>query len=181
MLRKPAYSCLLNVSCNKGGQTVDKQMTRIILLLFLTSTLFGQDPDFQQVDYKVNGRQTNIYTDAIQHYIDSIYFVDKPTFDTLFILKNAELTANIFPKTIKNIPVCFQDTLTSFRLRKNKSMRAFNVSSDQSQGKERINILIISFVLSPDYKAKPTRSCRIRYYYNSTKKEFEFKNIACDY
>lgn len=156
-------------------------MTRIILLLFLTSSVFGQDVEFPKADYNVNGGRTNIYTDAVAHYIDSLYYFDKPTFDTLFIFKNAEIETNIFPKTIKNIPVCFQDTASSYSLRKSKSMRAFNVFSDQSLGKDRINILIFSFLLSPDYKAKPTRSCRIRYYYNPARKEFEFRDIACDY
>lgn len=156
-------------------------MNRIIFLLTLTSFLFGQDIDFPKAHHKVNDGQTNIYTDAIIHYIDSIYYSDKPTFDTLFVFKNAEIEVNIFPKAIKNIPVFFQDTSTSNRLRKNKSIRAFNIFSDQSLGKDRINIIINSFVLSSDYKAKPTRSCRVRYYYNSSKKEFEFKNIVCDY
>lgn len=157
-------------------------MKRIAFIFFLTSKLFGQDVDFQKADYKVNGGQTNIYTDAIARYIDSIYFTDKPTLDTLFILKNPELTANIFPNKISQVNICFQDTVILYRqLKNNRSLRALNIFSDQTLGKDRVNISIFSFLISLENKGKPTRGCRISYYYNHSKKEFEFKNIACDY
>lgn len=152
-------------------------MKQIILILLLTSSVFGQ-----QVDFKVNGGQKNIYHDAIAHYIDSIYYNDKPTLDTLFILKNEEFTENILPITIKKINICFQDTSNiNRRLKGNRHIRALNISADTNLGKDRINILINSFIISSDNKGKPTRSCRIRYYYNQDKKEFEFKNIVCEY
>lgn len=157
-------------------------MKRIIFILSFTSKLFGQNPDFQQADLKVDGRQTNIYTDAVMQYIDSLYDQDKPIFDTLFILKNDELTENIFPNSIKKINICFQDTSYLYRrLKNNGQIRALNIFSDQNHGKDRINISIISFLISSDNKGKPTKGCRIWYYYNQTKKEYEFKNIVCDY
>lgn len=155
---------------------------RIIIILFLASGMFGQDPDFPKADYKVGDGQRNIYTDAVMHYIDSLYDGDKPIFDPLFILKNAEVTENIFPGTIKKINICFQDTSAIYRrLKNNRQIRAFNVFSDQDPGKDLINIIVVSFLISSDHKGKPTKSCRMRYYYNPTKKEFEFRNIACDY
>jgi len=118
--------------------------------------MFGQDIDFPKAEYTVNGGQANIYTDAVIHYIDSLYDSDKPTFDTLFILKNAEVTENIFPSTIKKTIVCFQDTSAMYRrLKSNRRMRAFNIFSDQGLGKERINIIVVSFLISPDNKGKP--------------------------
>ena len=152
-------------------------MKQILFFLLLTSSVFGQ-----QVDYKVNSGQTNIYHDAITHYIDSIYYKDKPNFDTLFILKNDEFTVSILPNTIKNIPICFQDTSIVYgRLENNRHIRALNIFADTNLGKDRINISIISFIISSDSKGTPTRSCRIKYYYSQDKKEFEFKNIVCDY
>ena len=157
-------------------------MIRILLILFFASRMFGQDPDFPKADHKVNGGQTNIYTDAITHYIDSLYESDKPAFDTLFILKNAEITENVFPNTIKKIPVCFRDSSAIHRrLKNNRKIRAFNVFSDQSLGKDRINMIVVSFLMSSENKGQPTKFCRMRYYYNHIKKEFEFKNSVCDY
>jgi hypothetical protein len=144
--------------------------------------MLGQDPDFLKADYTVNGGKTNIYTDALTHYIDSVYHGDKPNFDTLFIFKNAEITENVFPNTIGKIIVCFQDTSTIYsRLKNNRQMRALNIFSDQGLGKDRINLIVVSFLISSEYKGKPTKSCRMRYHYNQIKKEFELRNIVCDY
>jgi hypothetical protein len=78
-------------------------MKRIIFILLFTSSLFGQ-----QVDYKVNGGQTDIYNDAIAHYIDSLHNIDNLNIDTLFILKNDEFKKNVLPRVIKNINISFQ-------------------------------------------------------------------------
>lgn len=143
----------------------------------MTSSLYGQ-----QVDCKVNGGQTNIYNDAIIHYIDSLCVIDNLAVDTLFILKNDEFTKNILPSVIRNINISFHETSNLYkRLKNNRHVRAFNLFADTSLGKDRINITIISFIISADNKGKPTKSCRIRYFYNQAKKEFEFKNIVCDY
>ena len=144
----------------------------------MTSSLFGQ-----QVDYKVNGGQTNIYNDAIMHYIDSVYN-DKSTFDTLFILKNDELTENIIQSVYKKINISFQDSLNiSKRLKYHKTLTALNIFSDQNSGKDHIKMLIISFIISKDKgksNYKPFENCTVRYIFNHSKKEFEFHKIVCD-
>jgi hypothetical protein len=157
----------------------------IISILFLTTSLFGQT-----VDFKVNGGKTDIYKDAISHYIDSIQKASKVTFDTLFILNNNEdfpenISLNTAGEVINKINIVFQDTtFISNRLKYHRSFIALSILADQNAGKERINISIISFLVTKD-KVKaisiPLKSCRVRYFYNQSKKEFEYKNIVCDY
>jgi hypothetical protein len=155
----------------------------IISILFLTTSLFGQT-----VDFKVNGGKTDIYKDAISHYIDSIQNASKITFDTLFVLNNDEFPESIGRNTegvINKINIVFQDTAyVSNRLKYHRSFMALNIQADQNSGKERINISIISFLVTKD-KVKtifvPLKSCRVRYFYNQIKKEFEYKNIVCEH
>lgn len=179
------------VSCNKVGQTfgpsdfisADKKMKLIIFILLLTSSVFGQT-----VDFKVNGGKTNIYQDAIRHYIDSIHKSSKLTFDTLFVLNNEffpESSARNTEGVINKINIVFQDTAyISNRLKYHRSFMALNISDNQNSGKEQISISIISFLVTKDQVKNifvPLKSCRVRYFYNQTKKEFEYKNIVCDY
>ncbi len=155
----------------------------IISIFFLTTSLFGQT-----VDFKVNGGKTNIYKDAISHYIDSIQKTSKITFDTLFVLNNEffpESSARNTEGVINKINIIFQDTTyISNRLKYHRSFMALNISDDQNSGKDRIDIIIISFLVTKD-KVKsvflPLKSCRFRYIYNKSKKEFEFSRIVCDY
>ena len=156
----------------------------IISILFLTTSLFGQT-----VDFKVNGGKTDIYKDAISHYIDSIQSASKITLDTLFVLNNTEdfpesITRKAEGEVINKINIVFQDTTyISNRLKYHRSFIALSIQADQNAGKERINISIISFLVTKD-KVKaifiPLKFCRVRYFYNQIKREFEYKNIVCD-
>jgi hypothetical protein len=140
------------------------------------------------VDFKVNDGKTNIYQDAIRHYIDSIHKASKLTFDTLFVLNNEffpESNARNTEGVINKINIIFQDTAyISNRLKYHRSFMALNISDNQNSGKERIDISIISFLVTKD-KVKtvfiPLKSCRFKYIYNQSKKEFEFYRIVCDY
>ena len=157
----------------------------IISILFLTTSLLAQT-----VDLKVNGGKTDIYKDAISHYIDSIQNKSKITFDTLFVFNNTEdfpesITRNAAGEVINKINIVFLDTIyISNRLKYHKSFIALSILADQNSGKDRINISIISFLVTKD-KVKaisiPLKSCRFRYIYNQSKKEFEFSRIVCDY
>ncbi len=154
----------------------------IIFILLLTTKLFGQP-----VDLKVNGGKTDIYKDAITHYIDSVHNVSKLNFDTLFILNNDEFPDGCARKTegvIKKVHILFQDTTTmSLRLKHQNSLIALNMAANQNLGKEKINILIYTFRVTQG-KTKilytPVRPCTVRYIYNNSKKEFEFHKITWD-
>ena len=108
----------------------------------------------------------------------------------MFILNNNEdfpenISLNTAGEVINKINIVFQDTtFISNRLKYHRSFIALSILADQNAGKERINISIISFLVTKD-KVKiiflPLRSCRVRYFYNQNKKEFEYKNIVCDY
>ncbi|MBL7911091.1 MAG: hypothetical protein JNJ41_08575 [Bacteroidia bacterium] len=155
-------------------------MRTLLLLLILTTKLFGQP-----VDLKVNGGKIDIYKDALIHYIDSIHNRGKLTFDTLFILNNDEFPDSCARKTegvIKKINVVFLDRATmSDRLKYQSSLIALNMAANQNLGKEKINILIYTFRVTQG-KTKilytPVRPCTVRYIYNNSKKEFEFHKIT---
>lgn len=155
----------------------------IIYILFVTTSLFGQT-----VNFKVNGGKTTIYQDAIRYYIDSVHIGSKINFDTLFVLNNEEfpeMTAHATEGVISKIHIVFQDTATiSNRLKYHRSFMALNIIADQNSGKEQVTILIISFLVTKDKEKAifvPLKSCRVRYFYNPIKREFEYKNILCDY
>jgi hypothetical protein len=155
----------------------------IVFVLFLTKSLFGQT-----VDFKVNGGKTNIYQDAVRHYIDSIQKVSELPIDTLFVLNNDEFPESVAHNTegvIYKINIVFQDTAyISTRLKYHRSFTALNIQADQNSGKEQISISIISFLVTKGKMKSifiPLKSCRVRYFYNQTQKEYEFKNILCDY
>lgn len=154
-------------------------MRSITFLLLLTTSLFGQPTDI-----KVNNGQTNIYTDAILHYIDSAHNDNNLPFDTLFILKNEELTQNIMQNVINKTNISFQDSVNiSERLKYHKSLKALNIFSNRNLGKDRINIIIVSFIISRNKEKneyKPFENCTVRYTYDHNKKEFGFYQIVCD-
>lgn len=103
---------------------------------FLKSSLFGQT-----VDIKVNGGKTDIFKDAISHYIDSIQKASKITFDTLFVLNNSEdfpesISRNTTEEVINKINVVFQDTTyISNRLKYHRSFIALSIQANQNSGK----------------------------------------------
>lgn len=155
-------------------------MRTLLLLILLTAKLFGQP-----VDLKVNGGKTDIYKDALIHYIDSVNNRGKLTFDTLFILNNDEFPDSCARKTegiIKKINVVFLDTATmSNRLKYQNSLIALNIQANQNLGKEKINIQMHSFLVTLE-KAKIKHTylgpCIVRYIYSESKKEFEFHKIV---
>ncbi len=157
-------------------------MKTLLFILLLTTKLFGQP-----VDLKVNGGKTDIYRDAISHYIDSVHSRGKLTFDTLFILNNEEFPDSCARKTegvLKKVNVVFLDTATmSNRLKYNSSLIALNIQANQNLGKEKINILIYTFLVSQGKTKcnfKPLWPCKVKYIYNNSKKEFEFYKITWD-
>lgn len=103
---------------------------------FLKSSLFGQT-----VDIKINGGKTDIFKDAISHYIDSIQKASKITFDTLFALNNSEdfpesISRNTTEEVINKINVVFQDTTyISNRLKYHRSFIALSIQANQNSGK----------------------------------------------
>lgn len=154
-------------------------MKSITFILFLTTSLFGQPTDI-----KVNNGQTNIYTDAILHYIDSAHNDNNLPSDTLFILKNEELSENMTPGIIKRTIISFQDSVNiSERLKYHRSLKALNIFSNRNLGKDRINIIIVSFIISRNKEKneyKPFENCTVKYTYDHNKKEFGFYQIVCN-
>jgi hypothetical protein len=158
-------------------------MKLIGVALFILSTLAHG----QEIDIKVSGCKTSIYRDAITCFIDSVHSYSKLSYDTLYVLSSEDFTesgARNIEGIVKKLDVVFLDTANVSNLLKyQKSLIAINVSANTNLGKERINILIYSFLVTTD-KVKtiyiPLKSCSVNYYYNKRTKEFEFKKIVIE-
>jgi len=135
----------------------------------------------EQINIKVNSGKTNIYCDAIKHYIDSVYRRDNSAHDTVFVLKNGEFPDNCIQSSIQKINIVSQDTATMVnRFQYHKVLTALNIAPNLNFGKDRIDIIIVPFLVSKT-KEKinyvPLGNCNVVYNYNANSKEFEFQRI----
>jgi hypothetical protein len=152
-------------------------MKRIFhLLLFISTAAYSQS-----VNTTVKREQTNIYNDAVKHYMLFISGNNNLTFDTLLVLEDANITDSLL-ENIQNSKVIILDSAEiSYRLKSDKSFIAHKVLPlGFDRGKFFINIIPFRiFNRAGKIVLENSGGCIIRYLYDNKRKGFIFFNSAC--
>ena len=153
-------------------------MTRLLpLLLFFSTTSYGQN-----INTTSQGGQQNIYNDAIKHYISFVSRSDNSIFDTLFVLKDDNITDSLLSSIQNSQIIILDSTEISNRLKSDISYIAhklFPVNFDN--GHFYINIVPFRIYKKKDEVIfENSGICFVSYIYDNNKKRFTFNRATCN-
>jgi hypothetical protein len=152
-------------------------MRLLLILLLLTTTTYGQS-----INTTTQGGQSNIYNDAIKHYISFASRGYKSIFDTLLVLKVDNITDSLSSK-IKNCQIIILDsTEISKSIKSDISFIAHKIFPlNFDQGRFYINIVPFRVYKKTDKVIfDNSGSCVISYLYNNSNKQFTFYRTSCN-